>query len=35
MMLERRGAVDAAQGAELPEGIRAFRERRAPQFAPR
>jgi 2-(1,2-epoxy-1,2-dihydrophenyl)acetyl-CoA isomerase len=32
MMLERRGAVEAAQGSELPEGIRAFREKRKPQF---
>ena len=34
MMLERRGAVEAAQGAELPEGIRAFREKRKPVFPP-
>ncbi len=32
MMLERRGAVEAARGAELPEGIRAFRAKRPPQF---
>jgi 2-(1,2-epoxy-1,2-dihydrophenyl)acetyl-CoA isomerase len=32
MGLERRGAVEAALGPELPEGIRAFRERRAPKF---
>ncbi|MGA9839745.1 MAG: enoyl-CoA hydratase-related protein [Thermoplasmata archaeon] len=32
MMLERRGAVEAAQGTELPEGIRAFREKRKPHF---
>ena len=32
MMLERRGAVEAAEGAELPEGIRAFREKRRPRF---
>ncbi|HYB79004.1 MAG TPA: enoyl-CoA hydratase-related protein [Thermoplasmata archaeon] len=32
MALERRSAVDAAQGPELPEGIRAFREKRAPNF---
>lgn len=32
MALERRGAVEAARGAELPEGIRAFREKRAPKF---
>ncbi len=34
MVLERRGAVEAAQGPELPEGIRAFREKRPPRFAP-
>ena len=33
MMLERRGAVEAARGTELPEGIRAFREKRPPQFS--
>ncbi|HTW40505.1 MAG TPA: enoyl-CoA hydratase-related protein [Thermoplasmata archaeon] len=32
MMLERRGAVEAAEGTELPEGIRAFREKRTPRF---
>jgi len=32
MMLERRGAVEAAEGPELPEGIRAFREKRPPRF---
>jgi 2-(1,2-epoxy-1,2-dihydrophenyl)acetyl-CoA isomerase len=32
MMLERRGAVEAARGDELPEGIRAFREKRPPRF---
>lgn len=32
MMLERRGAVEAARGPELAEGIRAFRERRPPRF---
>jgi 2-(1,2-epoxy-1,2-dihydrophenyl)acetyl-CoA isomerase len=32
MMLERRGAVEAARGMELPEGIRAFREKRRPAF---
>jgi 2-(1,2-epoxy-1,2-dihydrophenyl)acetyl-CoA isomerase len=34
MMLERRGAVEAAEGTELPEGIRAFREKRPPRFSP-
>lgn len=34
MMLERRGAVEAAQRNELPEGIRAFRERRPARFPP-
>ncbi|MGA8710867.1 MAG: enoyl-CoA hydratase-related protein [Thermoplasmata archaeon] len=34
MTLERRGAVEAAQGEELPEGIRAFREKRKPRFPP-
>jgi len=32
LMLERRGAVAAARGAELPEGIQAFRAKRPPQF---
>ncbi len=32
MMLERRGAVAAAEDAELPEGIRAFVEKRKPDF---
>lgn len=32
MMLERRGAVEAARGTELPEGIQAFREKRPPAF---
>jgi 2-(1,2-epoxy-1,2-dihydrophenyl)acetyl-CoA isomerase len=32
MTLERRGAVEAARGNELPEGIRAFREKRKPNF---
>jgi 2-(1,2-epoxy-1,2-dihydrophenyl)acetyl-CoA isomerase len=32
--LERRGMVDAAEHGELPEGIRAFREKRAPKFPP-
>jgi 2-(1,2-epoxy-1,2-dihydrophenyl)acetyl-CoA isomerase len=35
MGLERRGAVEAALGPELAEGIRAFRERRTPRFVPR
>lgn len=34
MVLERRGAVEAARGGELPEGIRAFREKRKPVFPP-
>jgi 2-(1,2-epoxy-1,2-dihydrophenyl)acetyl-CoA isomerase len=34
MMLERRGMVEAAQGRELPEGIRAFQEKRKPNFHP-
>jgi 2-(1,2-epoxy-1,2-dihydrophenyl)acetyl-CoA isomerase len=34
MALERRGAVEAARGGELPEGIRAFREKRPPRFPP-
>lgn len=33
MALERRGAVEAARGPELAEGIRAFREKRPPRFA--
>ncbi len=32
LMLERRGAVEAARGKELPEGIRAFLEKRPPRF---
>ncbi len=32
MMLERRAAVEAARREELPEGIRAFREKRKPNF---
>jgi 2-(1,2-epoxy-1,2-dihydrophenyl)acetyl-CoA isomerase len=32
MVHERRGAVEAAQGRELPEGIVAFREKRRPRF---
>ncbi|MGD0250407.1 MAG: enoyl-CoA hydratase-related protein [Thermoplasmata archaeon] len=34
MMLERRAAVEAAQHGELPEGIKAFREKRPPKFPP-
>jgi 2-(1,2-epoxy-1,2-dihydrophenyl)acetyl-CoA isomerase len=33
LALERRGAVEAARRGELPEGIRAFREKRRPSFA--
>jgi 2-(1,2-epoxy-1,2-dihydrophenyl)acetyl-CoA isomerase len=32
MALERRWAVEAARGSELPEGVRAFREKRKPNF---
>jgi 2-(1,2-epoxy-1,2-dihydrophenyl)acetyl-CoA isomerase len=32
--LERQGAFEAAEGGELPEGIRAFREKRPPAFPP-
>ncbi|MHB1932148.1 MAG: enoyl-CoA hydratase/isomerase family protein [Thermoplasmata archaeon] len=32
MVLERRSAVEAARGSELPEGIRAFIEKRRPRF---
>lgn len=32
MMIERRAAVEAARRGELPEGIRAFREKRKPKF---
>ncbi len=32
MMLERRGAVEAARGTELAEGVRAFVEKRKPEF---
>ena len=32
LALERRGAVEAALRLELPEGIRAFREKRSPRF---
>ncbi|HXQ93716.1 MAG TPA: enoyl-CoA hydratase-related protein [Thermoplasmata archaeon] len=31
---ERVGAVDAARRSELPEGIRAFHEKRSPKFPP-
>lgn len=34
LMLERRAAVEAARRGELPEGIRAFREKRKPKFPP-
>ncbi|HXY46692.1 MAG TPA: enoyl-CoA hydratase-related protein [Thermoplasmata archaeon] len=34
MMIERRAAVEAARRGELPEGIRAFREKRKPKFPP-
>ncbi len=34
LALERRGAVEAATRGELPEGIRAFREKRRPVFPP-
>lgn len=34
LALERRGAVEAAQGRELPEGVRAFREKRPAKFPP-
>jgi 2-(1,2-epoxy-1,2-dihydrophenyl)acetyl-CoA isomerase len=32
LALERRGAVEAARGTELSEGIRAFHEKRRPKF---
>ncbi|HEV2167048.1 MAG TPA: enoyl-CoA hydratase-related protein [Thermoplasmata archaeon] len=32
LALERMGAVEAARGPELPEGIRAFRAKRRPNF---
>jgi 2-(1,2-epoxy-1,2-dihydrophenyl)acetyl-CoA isomerase len=34
MALERRAAVEAAAGPELPEGIAAFKEKRPPRFPP-
>ncbi|MCI4325853.1 MAG: enoyl-CoA hydratase-related protein [Thermoplasmata archaeon] len=34
LTLERHGAVAAARGTELPEGIRAFHEKRRPRFPP-
>jgi 2-(1,2-epoxy-1,2-dihydrophenyl)acetyl-CoA isomerase len=34
LQLERRGAVEAAFRSELPEGIRAFVEKRPPRFPP-
>ncbi|MCI4319337.1 MAG: enoyl-CoA hydratase-related protein [Thermoplasmata archaeon] len=34
LALERRGAVEAARGSELPEGIQAFRAKRAAVFPP-
>lgn len=34
LALERRAAVEAAGGPELPEGIRAFLEKRPPKFPP-
>lgn len=34
LQLERRGAVEAAERGELPEGIAAFRAKRAPVFPP-
>lgn len=34
LALERRGAVQAARGPELAEGIRAFRAKRPPKFPP-
>ncbi len=34
LALERRGAVEAARREELPEGIRAFRAKRLPNFPP-
>ena len=34
LALERRAMVEATRGSELPEGIRAFREKRLPRFGP-
>jgi 2-(1,2-epoxy-1,2-dihydrophenyl)acetyl-CoA isomerase len=34
LALERRGAVEAARGTELPEGIEAFHQKRASRFRP-
>jgi 2-(1,2-epoxy-1,2-dihydrophenyl)acetyl-CoA isomerase len=34
LALERRGAVEAAHGKELPEGIQAFHGKRRPKFPP-
>lgn len=34
LLLERRGAVEAAERGELPEGISAFRGKRPPKFPP-
>jgi 2-(1,2-epoxy-1,2-dihydrophenyl)acetyl-CoA isomerase len=34
LALERQGAVEAARGPELAEGVRAFREKRPPRFHP-
>jgi 2-(1,2-epoxy-1,2-dihydrophenyl)acetyl-CoA isomerase len=34
LRLERRGMVEQAEGPELPEGIRAFQEKRPPRFPP-
>jgi 2-(1,2-epoxy-1,2-dihydrophenyl)acetyl-CoA isomerase len=34
LALERVGAVEAARRGDLPEGIRAFREKRSPRFPP-
>ncbi|MCI4353250.1 MAG: enoyl-CoA hydratase-related protein [Thermoplasmata archaeon] len=34
LALERRYAVEAAQGPEVPEGVRSFIQKRAPRFPP-